>query len=142
MHTTFGLDEYVYAALKAGACGFLLKDAPAERLVAFVRSAQHGDALLDPAITRRLVERYAGSQTGTGGTDDRLSELTPRELEVLAELARGRSYAEIAAAIYLGESTVKTHVTRILAKLELRDRVQAVVLAYESGLVEPNAIDR
>jgi DNA-binding NarL/FixJ family response regulator len=141
MLTTFGLDEYVYAALKAGACGFLLKDAPSERLLAFVRSAQHGDALLDPAITRRLIERYAGSHARTSGTADRLSELTPREREVLTEVARGRNNAEIAAAMYLSESTIKTHVSRILAKLDLRDRVQAVVLAYESGLVEPHATD-
>ena len=140
MLTTFGLDEYVYAALKAGASGFLLKDSPTERLLAFVRSAQDGDALLDPTITRRLIERYASSHADTRDTADQLSELTPREREVLAEVARGRSNAEIAAAMYLSESTIKTHVSRILAKLDLRDRVQAVVLAYESGLVQPHTI--
>jgi DNA-binding NarL/FixJ family response regulator len=139
MLTTFDLDEYVYDALKAGASGFLRKDAPPERLLAFVRSAGEGDGLLDPAITRRLVERYARSQPALGGVADELSELTPRELEVLSLLARGRSNAEIAAELYLSEATVKTHVSRILAKLDLRDRVQAVVLAYESGLVQPGA---
>ena len=141
MLTTFGLDEYVYAALKAGACGFLLKDAPSERLLAFVRSAQHGDALLDPSITRRLIERYASPHAITGGTADRLAELTPREHEVLTLIARGLSNAEIAADIHLSEATVKTHVSRILAKLDLRDRVQAVVLAYESGLIKPRTTD-
>ena len=141
MLTTFGLDEYVYAALKAGACGFLLKDAPSERLLAFVRSAQHGDALLDPSITRRLIERYASPHAINGGTADRLAELTPREHEVLTLIARGLSNAEIAADIHLSEATVKTHVSRILAKLDLRDRVQAVVLAYESGLIKPRTTD-
>ena len=102
-----------------------------------MRSAQHGDALLDPSITRRLIERYAPPHAITGGTADRLAELTPREHEVLTLIARGLSNAEIAADIHLSEATVKTHVSRILAKLDLRDRVQAVVLAYESGLIEP-----
>jgi DNA-binding NarL/FixJ family response regulator len=139
MLTTFDLDEYVYDALKAGATGFLRKDAPPERLLAFVRAAGEGDALLDPAITRRLVERYTQprAQAATG----KLAELTPRELEVLSQVARGRSNAEIAADLYLSEATVKTHVSRILAKLDLRDRVQAVVLAYEEGLVQPGATD-
>jgi DNA-binding NarL/FixJ family response regulator len=137
MLTTFDLDEYVYDALKAGATGFLRKDAPAERLLAFVRAADEGDALLDPAITRRLVERY--TQPRAQGTTGKLAELTPRELEVLSQVARGRSNAEIAADLYLSEATVKTHVSRILAKLDLRDRVQAVVLAYEEGLVQPGA---
>jgi DNA-binding NarL/FixJ family response regulator len=134
MLTTFDLDEYVYDALKAGASGFLRKDAPPERLLTFVRSVGEADALLDPTITRRLVERYArpgGRATG------RLADLTARELEVLTEVARGRSNAEIAAGMYLSEATVKTHVSRIFAKLDLRDRVQAVVLAYETGLVQP-----
>ena len=139
MLTTFDLDEYVYDALKAGATGFLRKDAPPERLLAFVRSAGEGDALLDPAITRRLVERY--TQPRTQATTGKLAELTPRELEVLSQVARGRSNAEIAADLYLSEATVKTHVSRILAKLDLRDRVQAVVLAYEEGLVQPGAAD-
>jgi DNA-binding NarL/FixJ family response regulator len=139
MLTTFDLDEYVYDALKAGASGFLRKDAPPERLVAFVRSAGEGDALLDPTITRRLVERYARPHARSTG---RLADLTPRELEVLSQVARGHSNAEIAAQMYLSEATVKTHVSRILAKLDLRDRVQAVVLAYEEGLVEPGMTDR
>jgi DNA-binding NarL/FixJ family response regulator len=138
MLTTFDLDEYVYDALKAGASGFLRKDTPAERLLAFVRSAGEGDALLDPTITRRLIERYA--QPGARSTG-RLAELTPRELEVLTQVARGHTNAEIAADMYVSEATVKTHVSRILAKLDLRDRVQAVVLAYEEGLVQPGATD-
>ena len=138
MLTTFDLDEYVYDALKAGASGFLRKDAPPERLLTFVRSAGEGDALLDPTITRRLVERYA--RPGARATG-RLADLTARELEVLTEVARGCSNAEIAAGMYLSEATVKTHVSRIFAKLDLRDRVQAVVLAYEEGLVEPGATD-
>jgi DNA-binding NarL/FixJ family response regulator len=139
MLTTFDLDEYVYDALKAGASGFLLKDAPPERLIAFVRSAAHGDALLDPTITRRLIERYARSSGPGRSEPGPLAELTPRELEVLAQVAGGHSNAEIAAHLYLSEATVKTHVSRILAKLDLRDRVQAVVLAYESGLVQARA---
>jgi DNA-binding NarL/FixJ family response regulator len=138
MLTTFDLDEYVYDALKAGASGFLRKDAPPERLLAFVRSAGEGDALLDPTITRRLIERFAPLAVRASG---KLSELTPRELEVLILVARGHSNAEIAGELFLGEATVKTHVSRILAKLDLRDRVQAVVLAYEEGLVEPGAIN-
>ncbi len=139
MLTTFDLDEYVYDALKAGASGFLRKDAPLERLLSFVRSAGDEDALLDPAITRRLVERYARPRARAA---DQLAELTPRELEVLTQVARGRSNAEIAADMCLSQATVKTHVSRILAKLDVRDRVQAVVLAYEEGLVEPGATGR
>jgi DNA-binding NarL/FixJ family response regulator len=142
MLTTFDLDEYVYDALKAGATGFLRKDAPPERLLAFVRSAGAENALLDPTITRRLVERYARPQPRGARATGKLSELTPRELEVLTQVARGRTNSEIAADMYLSESTVKTHVSRILAKLELRDRVQAVVLAYEEGLVAPGAADQ
>jgi DNA-binding NarL/FixJ family response regulator len=142
MLTTFDLDEYVYDALKAGATGFLRKDAPPERLLAFVRSAGAENALLDPTITRRLVERYARPQPRGARATGKLSELTPRELEVLIQVARGRTNSEIAADMYLSESTVKTHVSRILAKLELRDRVQAVVLAYEEGLVAPGAADQ
>ena len=141
MLTTFDLDEYVYDALKAGATGFLRKDAPPARLLAFVRSASEGDALLDPPITRRLVERYTQPYTPGTPATGKLAELTPRELEVLTHVARGRSNSEIAAEMYLSEATVKTHVSRILAKLDLRDRVQAVVLAYEEGLVQPGAID-
>jgi DNA-binding NarL/FixJ family response regulator len=138
MLTTFDLDEYVYDALKAGASGFLRKDAPPERLLAFVRSAGEGDALLDPAITRRLIERFAPIN---GRATTRLAELTPREREVLLSVARGRSNKEIADELCLTEATVKTHVSRILTKLDLRDRVQAVVLAYEEGLVEPGRFD-
>ena len=141
MLTTFDLDEYVYDALKAGATGFLRKDVSPARLLAFVRSASDGDALLDPAITRRLVERYTQPYTPGTPATGKLAELTPRELEVLTHVARGRSNSEIAAEMYLSEATVKTHVSRILAKLDLRDRVQAVVLAYEEGLVQPGAID-
>ena len=140
MLTTFDLDEYVYDALKAGATGFLRKDAPPERLLSFVRSARDGDALLDPTITRRLVERYTRLQAA-GAPTGKLAELTPRELEVLGQVARGRNNAEIAAEMYLSEATVKTHVSRILAKLDLRDRVQAVVLAYEEGLAQPGTTD-
>jgi DNA-binding NarL/FixJ family response regulator len=141
MLTTFDLDEYVYDALKAGASGFLRKDSPPERLLAFVRSAGEGDALLDPTITRRLIERYARPQRSGQASVGRLAELTPREREVLTQLARGRSNGEIAADMFLSEATVKTHVSRILAKLDLRDRVQVVVLAYESGLVGPRSPD-
>jgi DNA-binding NarL/FixJ family response regulator len=174
--TTFDLDEYVYAALSAGASGFLLKDVTPEHLVAAVQLVRTGDALLAPSITRRLVERFAsatgasvlpadGSAAGRGGPGSGasagstgaaarpgtaglgtagpgrpgcdVSALTPRELEVLGLIARGLSNAEIAAELVLSEATVKTHVARILTKLALRDRVQAVVLAYETGLISP-----
>jgi DNA-binding NarL/FixJ family response regulator len=131
--TTFDLDEYVYSGLRAGASGFLLKDVPPEQLVHAVRLVRDGDALLAPSITRRLVERFARTPTPTGD----LSMLTARETEVLTQLAAGLSNMELAEALHLSEATVKTHVTRILTKLGLRDRVQAVVLAYESGLVQP-----
>jgi len=137
--TTFDLDQYVYAALAAGASGFLLKDVSPEHLVAAVQLVQTGDALLAPSITRRLVERFAprGPAPAAGIPDT--SSLTPREVEVLGLIARGLSNAELAATLTLSEATVKTHVARILAKLNLRDRVQAVVLAYEAGLVTPGA---
>jgi DNA-binding NarL/FixJ family response regulator len=135
--TTFDLDHYVYAALAAGASGFLLKDVTPEHLVAAVRLVQAGDALLAPSITRRLVERFAPRLADSRGDQAGLSELTPRELEVLQLLARGLSNAELAAELTLSGATVKTHVARILGKLQLRDRVQAVVLAYETGLVRP-----
>jgi RNA polymerase sigma factor (sigma-70 family) len=137
MLTTFDVDEYVYAALAAGASGFLLKDVAPEQLTAAVRLVRSGDALLAPSITRRLVERFArgGQETSTVHRD--LASLTPREREVLQLLARGLSNAELAAAFQLSEATVKTHVARILGKLQLRDRVQAVVVAYETGLVAP-----
>jgi DNA-binding NarL/FixJ family response regulator len=147
--TTFDLDEYVYAALSAGASGFLLKDVTPEHLVAAVQLVRTGDALLAPSVTRRLVERFARPPCAESSTSPRaaaagaagydLSALTPRELEVLGVIARGMSNAEIAADLFLSEATVKTHVTRILTKLGLRDRVQAVVLAYESGLVSPGS---
>jgi DNA-binding NarL/FixJ family response regulator len=136
--TTFDLDKYVYAALAAGASGFLLKDVSPEHLVAAIRLVRTGDALLAPSITRRLVERFAGPPgPGAGSRARDLSVLTPRELEVLGLVARGLSNAELAAALTLSEATVKTHLARILTKLDLRDRVQAVVLAYETGLVRP-----
>jgi DNA-binding NarL/FixJ family response regulator len=164
--TTFDLDEYVYAALAAGASGFLLKDVTPEHLVGAVQLVRTGDALLAPSITRRLVERFAaapGSGAATGIADCAagaagaaagaaaaksgtaapgrpgcaVSALTPRELEVLGLVARGLSSAEIASELVLSEATVKTHVARILTKLSLRDRVQAVVLAYETGLISP-----
>ncbi len=134
--TTYDLDEYVFEALRAGASGFLLKDAPPDQLVAAIRVAAGGDALLSPSVTRRLVEEFARSPAGTRPVPA-LKELTARELEVLKLIARGQSNAEIAETLVVGEATVKTHVARILDKLECRDRVQAVVLAYESGLVQP-----
>jgi DNA-binding NarL/FixJ family response regulator len=135
--TTFDLDEYVYAALTAGASGFLLKDVSAEKLVAAVRTVSAGDALLAPSITRRLVERFARRHAPPPSLDGGVDELTPREREVLKLVARGLSNAEVATQLDLSAATVKTHVARILAKLGLRDRVQAVVVAYEVGLIEP-----
>jgi len=139
MLTTFDLDQYVYAALTAGASGFLLKDVSPEQLVAAVRMVRSGDALLAPSITRRLVERFAPRGSARPAVPADLSDLTPRELEVLRLLARGLSNAELATELTLSEATVKTHVGRILTKLQLRDRVQAVVLAYETGLAGPGA---
>ncbi|MGN6612752.1 MAG: response regulator [Angustibacter sp.] len=134
MLTTFDLDEYVYRAMRAGASGFLLKDMAAEDIVAAIRQAARGvDALLAPALTRRLVDRFARDRPRTSVRD--LDRLTDRELEVLRLVARGLSNAEIAAELYIGETTVKTHVARVLMKLGLRDRVQAVVVAYEAGVV-------
>jgi len=130
--TTFDLDEYVYEALRAGASGFLLKDAPEEQLVAGIRIVADGGSLFAPTVTRRLIERFAGARPAPPPPS--LEELTPRELEVLRLVARGLSNAEIAAALVVSEHTVKTHVAHILRKLDLRDRVQAVVLAYESGI--------
>jgi DNA-binding NarL/FixJ family response regulator len=131
--TTFDLDQYVYAALAAGASGFLLKDVTPEHLIAAVQLVRTGDALLAPSITRRLVETFAPRRSPESGHAD-LSVLTPRELEVLRLISRGMSNAEIAATLTLSEATVKTHVARILTKLGLRNRVQAVVVAYETGL--------
>ncbi len=138
MLTTFDLDEYVYAAIRAGATGFLLKDVSPEHLVAAIRQATAGDVLLAPAITRRLVERFARASAAHAPPPE-LDTLTAREREVLVLIAGGLSNAEIAADLHLGEATVKTHVARVLDKLGLRDRVQAVVLAYETGLVSPGA---
>ena len=129
--TTFDLDEYVYSAMSVGASGFLLKDVTGEQLEASIRLVATGEALLAPAITRRLIERYA-KPIGNSGA---LVSLSPREMEVLKSLARGMSNAELAAELHLEESTIKTHVARVLAKLGVRDRVQAVILAYESGIV-------
>jgi DNA-binding NarL/FixJ family response regulator len=136
--TTFDLDEYVYAAMRAGAGGFLLKDAPREQLVAAVRTVTRGEALLAPAVTKRLIERFVVRPKPLEAAPA-LGALSARELEVLRLVARGLSNGEIADELVIGEATVKTHVARILRKLDLRDRVQAVVLAYESGLVEPGA---
>jgi DNA-binding NarL/FixJ family response regulator len=137
--TTFDLDRYVYAALRAGASGFLLKDVTPEQLVAGVRTVRAGDQLLAPSITRRLIERFAPTAEAPATVHRDLAVLSPRELEVLRLLARGLSNAELAARLQLGETTVKTHVSRILLKLDLRDRAQAIVLAYETGLVTPGA---
>ncbi|HET7357559.1 MAG TPA: response regulator transcription factor [Nocardioidaceae bacterium] len=133
MLTTFDLDEYVYRAMRAGASGFLLKDMPGEDIVNAVRQVARGaDALLAPALTRRLVDRF--TETGSRTTTVDLDRLTARELEVLRLLGRGRSNAEIAVELFIGETTVKTHVARVLSKLGLRDRVQAAILAHDAGL--------
>jgi DNA-binding NarL/FixJ family response regulator len=137
MLTTFDLDQYVYEALRAGASGFLLKDVPPEQLVGGIRVVAGGEALLAPSITRRVIEEFSRRPPPSQGPPAQVSELTARELEVLRLVARGKSNAEIAKELFLGETTVKTHVARILQKLHVRDRVQAVVLAYESGLVQP-----
>lgn len=134
--TTFDLDEYIYGALRAGASGFLLKDSPADDLVRAIRVVAEGNALIAPAVTKRLIAEFAArpeSEAQVSGLDD----LTERELEVLRLVARGRSNAEIAEELFVSETTVKTHVSHILTKLGLRDRVQAVVAAYESGLITP-----
>ncbi len=137
MLTTFDLDDYVYAALRAGASGFLLKDSPRADLIAAVRAAAAGDALLAPSVTRRLIEAFARRPPETTPSPAQLASVTARERDVLMLLARGRSNAEIAAALFVSEATVKTHVGSLLAKLGLRDRVQAVILAYETGLIVP-----
>jgi DNA-binding NarL/FixJ family response regulator len=139
--TTFDSDDYVYEALRAGASGFLLKDAPADQLLAAIRCAAVGDALIDPSVTRRLITRFARSLRPTDSSPAQLRQLTERELQVLRLIARGLSNTEIAADLVIEESTVKSHVGRILTKLNLRDRVQAVVLAYETGLVTPEPRD-
>jgi DNA-binding NarL/FixJ family response regulator len=135
--TTFDLDEYVMAALRVGASGFLLKDAPRETLYTAVRTVAAGEALLAPSVTRRLIEQHLRLDAPPAGLTDRLAGLTEREREVLTLLARGLTNDEIAAALHLGEPTVRTHVGRVYAKVDARDRAQAVVFAYESGLVRP-----
>jgi DNA-binding NarL/FixJ family response regulator len=137
MLTTFDLDDYVYAALRAGASGFLLKDSPRADLIAAVRAAAAGDALLAPSVTRRLIEAFARRPAETSPSPSQLASITARERDVLMLVARGRSNAEIAGALVVSEATVKTHVGSLLAKLGLRDRVQAVILAYETGLIVP-----
>jgi DNA-binding NarL/FixJ family response regulator/class 3 adenylate cyclase len=138
MLTTFDMDEYVYEALRAGASGFLLKDTPPEQLVEGIRAVASGDALLAPSITRRVIEEFVSRPPGTArALPPELEELTPREAEVLTLMARGQSNAEIADQLVVSETTVKTHVAHVLTKLGLRDRVQAVVFAYESGIIEP-----
>jgi DNA-binding NarL/FixJ family response regulator len=135
--TTFDLDGYVYEAMKAGASGFILKNVPPAKLVDAVRTVADGDALLAPAITRRMIERFVQRAPAGTGRPTELAELTERELGVLRLIARGLSNAEIAKSLFLSEATVKSHVNRVLSKLDLRDRTQATVLAYETGLVEP-----
>jgi DNA-binding NarL/FixJ family response regulator len=137
--TTFDLDEYVYESLRAGASGFMLKDAPPEQLVEAIRIVASGDSLLAPSVTRRVIEGFVQGRPARDGPPPELESLTARELEVLQALARGCSNAEIAKELFVSETTVKTHVARVLQKLNLRDRVQAVVLAYESGLVQPGS---
>ena len=139
--TTFDPDEYVYQALQAGASGFVLKDIPPEELAPAIRTVNDGGALLDPTITRRLINRFAQTLAVDTGTSRRLETLTDREREVLTELARGANNAEISETLYIGAATVKSHVSSILTKLGLRDRAQAVVFAYESGLTEPGQHD-
>jgi len=138
--TTFDLDEYVFEALRAGAGGFLLKDVPERELIAAIRVAADGGSMIAPSITRRLIERFAAAPDPTVARPE-LELLTPREAEVLRLLARGLSNAEIAAALVVSEHTAKTHVAHVLDKLDLRDRVQAVVLAYEAGIVRPGVAD-
>jgi DNA-binding NarL/FixJ family response regulator len=137
--TTFDLDEYVFDALRAGASGFLLKDAPAEELVSAIRVLAGGDALLAPAVTRRVIEAFGTLPAPNEALGERLGDLSPREVEVLQLLARGCSNAEIARELVVSDATAKTHVSNVLTKLRLRDRVQAVIFAYESGLITPSA---
>lgn len=139
--TTFDLDDYVYEALRAGASGFLLKDAPRADLVAAIRVAAAGEALLAPSVTRRLIEAFAARPAAVTPSPSRLASLTPRERDILMLVARGRSNTEIASDLVVSEATVKTHVGHLLAKLGLRDRVQAVILAYETGAITPGRPD-
>jgi DNA-binding NarL/FixJ family response regulator len=137
--TTFDLDEYVYAAVRAGASGYLLKDTPPQELLAALRVIADGNALLSPSVTKRLIEKFARQPEAEPVDDARLGDLTEREIEVLRLLAGGLSNREIATALYIGEATAKTHVSHVLTKLGVRDRVQAVVLAYEAGVVRPGS---
>ncbi len=137
MLTTFDMDEYVYESLRAGASGFLLKDAPADQLVAGIRAVAAGQSLLAPSVTRRLIEHYTRGAGPNPGAPEEVSSLTARELEVLRLVARGLSNAEIADALIIGDTTVKTHVARVLMKLGLRDRIQIAIYAYENALVQP-----
>ncbi len=137
--TTFDLDEYVYDALRAGASGFLLKDTPPEQLIDAVRVVARGDALLAPSVTRRLIDSFARARGKDPALASKLGRLTKREVEVLELLARGMSTREIGEALFVGESSVKSHIAHILTRLDLRDRIQAVVFAYESGLVCPGS---
>ena len=137
--TTFDLDEYVYEAMKRGAAGFLLKDIPPEQLVAAVRTVAAGEALVHPSILRRLIEDYVRRPGPGHGSAQRLEPLSEREIEVLKLIGRGRTNAEIAEELYLSEATVKSHVGRVFAKLDVRDRAQAVIVAYETGLITPGA---
>jgi DNA-binding NarL/FixJ family response regulator len=139
MLTTFDLDDYVYEALRAGASGFLLKDAPRHDLIAAVRAAAAGDGMLAPSVTRMLIEAFVRRPPATSPSPSRLASLTARERDTLLLLARGRSNAEIAGDLFVSEATVKTHIGHLLAKLGLRDRVQAVILAYETGMVVPGS---
>ena len=139
--TTFDLDDYVYEALRAGASGFLLKEAPRADLIAAIRVAAAGDALLAPSVTKRLIEAFVARPAETLPSPSRLASLTPRERDILLLVARGRSNLEIARELVVSEATVKTHVAHLLAKLGLRDRVQAVILAYETGAVTPGRPD-
>ncbi|MGH8960832.1 MAG: response regulator [Jatrophihabitantaceae bacterium] len=136
--TTFDLDEYVYDALRAGASGFLLKDSPPEQVVAAIHAAADGDALIAPSVTRRLLDEFV-RRPHPGAADQALAQLTDRERDVLQRLGRGLSNTEIAAELFLGEATIKTHIGNVLSKLGLRDRVQAVVYAYEHGLITPGS---
>jgi len=138
MLTTFDIDDYVYDALQAGASGFLLKDALPEELVTAVRVVASGDALLSPRVTRRVIEHFTAARPRSRAAESALADLTDREREVLTLMGRGRSNAEIAGDLFIAEQTVKTHVGKVLAKLSLRDRVQAVIFAYNAGLVEPS----
>ena len=137
MLTTFDLDDYVYEAFKAGASGFLVKDDPRERIIDAIRAVAAGEALASPSVTRRLIERFVDAPGPSSNPPPQLDELTPREREVLELIARGLSNSELAQRLYLSEKTIKTHVGRILMKLGIRDRVQAVILAYEAGIVLP-----